>query len=110
LAANPNGAHLSQCNSLVELRIAAGVSLDQIENSTKIGKHFLRAIEEGRFKDLPGGLLSRSYVRQYAAAIGCSPDPILQSLEPPSPQSAQCPRKEPKRESAGMWLRFLSLD
>jgi cytoskeletal protein RodZ len=100
---------VQQSSSLAELRQAAGVTLDQIEHSTKIGKHFLVAIEEGRFQDLPGGILSRSYIRQYAAAIGCSADPILQSLEPPSPQSSNCLRREPGSDSAPSWFRFLSL-
>mgnify|MGYP000871473915 CR=1 FL=1 len=89
--------------------MASGVTLEQIESSTKIGKHFLRAIEEGRFDDLPGGIISRSYVRQYAAAIGCSADPILQAMEPPVPQSVHSLRKAATRESGGLWFRFLSL-
>lgn len=109
MAKTLKGARASQNRSLAELREASGVTLDQIERSTKIGKHFLRAIEEGRFNDLPGGILTRSYVRQYAAAIGCSSEPILQSINPPAPQPARCLRKETKRESAAMWFRFLSL-
>ncbi|MBA3976123.1 MAG: hypothetical protein C0504_18100 [Candidatus Solibacter sp.] len=109
LAASPKNPQVSQSSSLAELRAAAGVTLDQIEHSTKIGKHFLTAIEEGRFQDLPGGILSRSYIRQYAAAIGCSAEPILQSLEPPSPQPVHCLRPEPGRASSASWLRFLSL-
>jgi cytoskeletal protein RodZ len=95
--------------SLFELRKAAGVTLDQIEHSTKIGKHFLLAIEEGRFQELPGGILSRSYVRQYAAAIGCSAEPILESLEPSTAPSVHSLRKEPaQQEPARVWFRFLS--
>jgi cytoskeleton protein RodZ len=109
MVANPRNSQARQSSELAELRKAAGVTLDQIEHTTKIGKNFLNAIEEGRFQDLPGGILRRSYIRQYAAAIGCSAEPILQSLEPPSPQSSPGLRREPGRESAASWLRFLSL-
>lgn len=109
MAAKSSGAHVSRYGCLAELREASGVTLDQIEHSTKIGKHFLRAIEEGRFKDLPGGILTRSYIRQYASAIGCSAESILQSIEPPTPQPVHSVRKETKRHSSGLWFRFLSL-
>lgn len=96
-------------SSLAELRRASGVTLDQIESSTKIGKHFLRAIEEGRFDELPGGIISRSYVRQYASQIGCSAEPILQAMQPPAPQPVHSLRKGAQREAGGLWFRFLSL-
>lgn len=51
------------------LRRNRGVSLDQIAQATKIRVYYLNAIEQGRFDKLPGGIYSRSYIRQYAAAI-----------------------------------------
>ena len=55
---------------LPALRQTKGISLRQIADSTKISIHFLRAIEEGEFHKLPGGIYSISYIRQYARAIG----------------------------------------
>ena len=109
MVGNPRNSQARQSSSLAELRNAAGVTLDQIESTTKIGKHFLRAIEEGRFDSLPGGLLSRSYVRQYAAAIGCSPEPILRSLEPPIAQPCNCSPSQSRRDSSATWFRFFTL-
>lgn len=55
--------------TLEQIRRRQGVSLDEIANSTKISTHFLSAIETEQFGKLPGGLFSRSYIRQYAAAL-----------------------------------------
>jgi cytoskeleton protein RodZ len=46
-----------------------GISLDQIATATKISIRSLRAIEEGDFRKLPGGIYNTSYIRQYARAI-----------------------------------------
>jgi cytoskeletal protein RodZ len=46
-----------------------GISLDQIAAATKISVRLLRAIEEGDFRKLPGGIYNTSYIRQYARAI-----------------------------------------
>jgi len=54
---------------LASIRRNRGVSLEQISESTKISMRALRAIEEGDFKKLPGGIYNISYIRQYARAI-----------------------------------------
>ena|SRR5579862_5955392 len=46
-----------------------GISLDEIANETKISLRSLRAIEEGDFRKLPGGIYNTSYIRQYARAV-----------------------------------------
>jgi|SRR5580658_8824577 hypothetical protein len=55
---------------LARLRQVAGRSLEEIAANTKISMRFLRAIEIEEFEQLPGGIFSTSYLRQYAAAIG----------------------------------------
>jgi cytoskeletal protein RodZ len=50
-------------------RMARGLSLETIADSTKISIRFLRAIEDEDFEKLPGGIFNTSYLRQYAAAI-----------------------------------------
>lgn len=54
---------------LSSIRQNRGVSLEQISEATKIGVRTLKAIEEGDFKKLPGGIYNTSYIRQYARAI-----------------------------------------
>ena len=46
-----------------------GISLHQIATATKISLRSLKAIEEGEFTKLPGGIYNTSYIRQYARAI-----------------------------------------
>lgn len=62
---------------LEELRKRRGISLEQISGCTKIGTHFLRAIETEEFDKLPGGVFNTSYIRQYAVAIGFSEEDLL---------------------------------
>lgn len=62
---------------LSEHRVRAKVSLEQIAADTKIGRRFLEAIEAGAYTELPGGVFTVSYIRQYAEATGYDADLIL---------------------------------
>jgi cytoskeletal protein RodZ len=42
------------------------ISLDDVARSTKISKRHLMELEEERFKDLPGGIFNKGFVRAYA--------------------------------------------
>ena len=46
------------------------VSLDDIALSTKIGTRMLRALEEEKFDQLPGGIFNKGFVRAYARHLG----------------------------------------
>jgi cytoskeletal protein RodZ len=61
------GIDLSQ--DLVERREAKGLSLVEIATTTKINLRYLKAIERGAFQELPGGVYTESYIRQYARAV-----------------------------------------
>jgi cytoskeletal protein RodZ len=94
---------------LPRFRKRAGVSLDQIAQSTKIGSRFLEAIERERFDQLPGGIFTTSYLRQYAEAIGYDEEALVafcsQKMNPSEPAV------EPARADArgggvlGRWWR-----
>lgn len=47
-----------------------GVTLDEVCASTKVAVRFLRAIEEERFDQLPGGIFNKGFVRSYAQHLG----------------------------------------
>jgi cytoskeleton protein RodZ len=51
-------------------RVARGVALEDITAVTKISRRHLVALEQGEFRLLPGGILSKGIVRGYAGAIG----------------------------------------
>ena len=51
-------------------RVSRGVALEDITAITKISQHHLLALEQERFRLLPGGILNKGIVRGYAGAIG----------------------------------------
>jgi cytoskeletal protein RodZ len=51
-------------------RISRGVALEEITAVTKISQHHLVALEQERFRLLPGGILSKGIVRGYTGALG----------------------------------------
>jgi cytoskeletal protein RodZ len=51
-------------------REAKGISLDDVSNVTKISSRNLKAIEEERFDQLPGGVFNRGFIRAYAKHLG----------------------------------------
>jgi cytoskeletal protein RodZ len=59
------------------VRERLGVSLDAIIQETRISRRFLEAIEDGRYGELPGGVFSTSYIRQYAKMSGNDVEEML---------------------------------
>jgi len=51
-------------------RISRGIALEQITAVTKISQRHLVALEQDRYQQLPGGILSKGIVRGYAGALG----------------------------------------
>src|SRR5579863_3774512 len=54
-------------------RTSRGIALEHITAVTKISQHHLLALEQERFRQLPGGILSKGIVRGYAGAVGLDP-------------------------------------
>ena len=51
-------------------RLSRGIALEDITQITKISQRHLVALEQGMFRLLPGGILSKGIVRGYAGAVG----------------------------------------
>jgi cytoskeletal protein RodZ len=51
-------------------RLTRGIALEQISAVTKISQRHLAALEQERFRLLPGGILSKGIVRGYVSALG----------------------------------------
>jgi cytoskeleton protein RodZ len=95
-------------------RIRRGLELEQVASQTKIGLHLLEAMEADQFDRLPGGVFTRSFLRQYAHTLGLDEEEIVASLkeqfeEPPEalpvpppkqrfPNFPQMPRFEDVRD------------
>lgn len=61
------GGSLGQ--QLRRAREALGVSLRDVSEQTRIVIHNLEAIEAGDYKDLPGGIFTKSFIKSYARAV-----------------------------------------
>jgi len=53
------------------------LSLDDIQELTKIRKRYLEAIESGDYRVLPGTFYVRAFVKNYSEAVGLEPDEVL---------------------------------
>ena len=51
-----------------------GITLDDISLNTKIATRLLRALEEEKFDQLPGGIFNKGFVRAYARHVGIDED------------------------------------
>ena len=47
-----------------------GITLEEVAVATKIGTRNLRALEEDKFSQLPGGIFNKGFVRAYARYVG----------------------------------------
>lgn len=54
-----------------------GISLDEIATATKISTRNLRALEEEKFQQLPGGIFNKGFVRAYAKFLGIDEDQMV---------------------------------
>jgi len=61
-------------DALRQARVAAGVSLEDISERTKISKRVLQALETGEYRAMPSRVFARNFVRQVLERIGESPE------------------------------------
>ncbi|WP_430785811.1 helix-turn-helix domain-containing protein [Virgibacillus flavescens] len=70
---------------LKEARVAQNLSLDSVQDTTKIQKRYLAAIEEGNFHVLPGKFYARAFIKEYAAAVGLDSNELLNEYKEEMP-------------------------
>ncbi len=61
---------------LKQIRVALGVTLEQVAEFTKIRKRLLGAIEEDRHEELPSSFHLKSFVRTYADCLRLDADGV----------------------------------
>ena len=80
---------------LRQARLNKNISLDELQQITKIQKRYLEAIESGKLDLLPGSFYVRAFVKQYAQAVGEDGDKLVavlagkETLTPPPPKRPQ---------------------
>ena len=62
---------------LRELRLAKGVSLDDIARSTRVGRRHLEALESDSWGELPSPVFVKGFIRAYCEFLEASPDETL---------------------------------
>ena len=81
-------------DKLRQARLSKNISLDELQQKTKIQKRYLEAIEKGAFDLLPGDYYVRTFLKQYAAAVGENGDHLVAVFNGELELDATTPAKE----------------
>lgn len=68
---------------LKETRKGLDISLEQAAEATRIRLHYLQALENGDFNQLPSKAHVRGFLRAYAEYLGLNSDAFLENLDSP---------------------------
>ncbi|NIK68897.1 RodZ domain-containing protein [Paenibacillus sp. BK720] len=88
---------------LRKAREERGLTLDDVQEITKIRKRYLEAIESGDHSVLPGTFYLRAFVKNYCDAVGLDADEVLRLYQHEIPASVTdqiveaVPARQPKR-------------
>jgi cytoskeletal protein RodZ len=80
---------------LRKARLEHKISLDDLQEATKIRKRYLEAIEEGNYKVLPGSFYVRAFIKSYAEMVGLDPNELLKLYQNQIPASEAEPVAQP---------------
>ena len=58
-------------------REAKGVDLTRVERDTKIRARYLTALENGEYRDLPGAVYTKGFLRNYGLYLGLDPEYLI---------------------------------
>lgn len=91
---------------LKQSRMEKGISLDDLQETTKIQKRYLVAIEEGNYKILPGSFYVRAFIKSYAEEVGLKPNEVLKMyhsvIPSPHPEQTIEPIRKKRNNSRNM--------
>lgn len=83
---------MSVGQTLAAARAAAGLSLAQVSERTRVREDVLAGIERDDFAGCRGDSYARGHIRAYAAVVGVPAEPLLEEFSagrPPDPHSGQ---------------------
>ncbi|MBW1605798.1 RodZ domain-containing protein [Lactobacillus sp. Sy-1] len=73
--------------TLHDARVEKGLTIDDLQNNTKIQKRYLIAIDDDKFDELPGEFYVRAFVKQYADAVGLDGTELLKQFDASLPET-----------------------
>ncbi|MDE0392653.1 MAG: helix-turn-helix domain-containing protein [Rhodospirillales bacterium] len=71
----------SFCAELREARQRGGYSVADAAHVLRIQEHYLEALEEGRFDQIPGTTYTIGFLRSYAGFLGLDPDEMVDAFK-----------------------------
>ncbi|KGX88376.1 helix-turn-helix domain-containing protein [Pontibacillus litoralis] len=101
---------------LKEAREAKKLSLEDVQQETKIQIRYLQAIEQGDFGIMPGKFYTRAFIKQYAEAVGLDPEELFEQHQNEIPSASddeyiQYTRvqrhKEQSSDKNSMWMTII---
>ncbi len=100
-----------------EAREQQGLSLAQAEETTRIRRVFLQALEEEHYEELPPPIYARGFVRLYARFLGLDPEAMVDAFQEATgkPVFARAPlvldeplmRRHPRHAWTGIFRGFV---
>ena len=102
-------------NLLKEARKEKQISLEDLQDLTKIQKRYLLGIEEGNYEMMPGKFYVRAFIRQYAEAVGLDPEMIFDQYKDDIPKTynndlpEQLSRVRTRKNISSKGSRFVEL-
>jgi cytoskeleton protein RodZ len=81
-----------------------GLSYEQLAQITRLRKHFLEAMENEAWQDLPPSVFVKGFIRSYAKALGLEEDKLLDLYKSVVPDDVAPPTPiiEPKKPKRGI--------
>ena len=68
-------------NTLREARRARGLTLEEVEEETKIRKKYIMALEMEQFEVLPGPIYAKAFLKNYAKFLRVDLDEIMEAFK-----------------------------
>jgi cytoskeleton protein RodZ len=81
-------------------RLGKQIALEQVAADTHISLRHFQSLEEGRYRDLPGGMYNRAFLRSYCVYLGFDADEYLSRYEeesvPPGDRAVKTKARAPQ--------------
>jgi len=78
-------------------RLGLRMTIDDLQQQTRIQRRYLLAIEDGRFEVLPGPFYIQAFIKQYADAVGLNGNALLRQHQDEIPKNQVVVNRKARR-------------